>query len=122
MTGVVQNRTADMFADMDDIIDEPTHRGRRNLIDVNAETIVKTWTATKRSDKLEDDDFQLKPVLMELFLQFNTPVPSSAGVERLFSQAGDILRPKRISLGEDRFHQLMFMRGNRHHWETYKED
>jgi hypothetical protein len=122
VTGVVQNRTADMFADMDDIIDEPTHRGRRNLIDVNAETIVKTWTATKRSDKLEDDDFQLKPVLMELFLQFNTPVPSSAGVERLFSQAGDILRPKRISLGEDRFHQLMFMRGNRHHWETYKED
>jgi hypothetical protein len=122
VTGVVQNPTADFFADMDDIIDEPTHRGRRNLIDVNAETIVTTWTATKRSDKLEDDDFQLNRSLMELFIQFNTPVPSSAGVERLFSQAGDILRPKRISLREDRFHQLMFMRGNRHHWETYKED
>jgi hypothetical protein len=122
VTGVDQNPTADIFADMDDIIDEPTHRGRRNLIDVNAETIVTTWTATKRSDKLEDDDFQLNRSLMELFIQFNTPVPSSAGVERLFSQAGDILRPKRISLREDRFHQLMFMRGNRHHWETYKED
>jgi hypothetical protein len=122
VTGLVQNPTADFFDDMEDIIDEPTHRGRRNLIDVNAETIVNTWTATKRSDKLEDDDFQLKPTLMELFIQFNTPVPSSAGVERLFSQAGDILRPKRISLREDRFHQLMFMRGNRHHWETYKED
>jgi hypothetical protein len=122
VTGVDQNPTADIFADMDDIIDEPTHRGRRNLIDVNAETIVTTWTATKRSDKLEDHDFQLNRSLMELFIQFNTPVPSSAGVERLFSQAGDILRPKRISLREDRFHQLMFMRGNRHHWETYKED
>jgi hypothetical protein len=122
VTGVDQNPTADIFADMDDIIDEPTHRGRRNLIDVNAETIVTTWTATKRSDKLEDDDFQLNRSLMELFIQFNTPVPSSAGVERLFSQARDILRPKRISLREDRFHQLMFMRGNRHHWETYKED
>jgi hypothetical protein len=122
VTGVVQNRTDDLFAHMDDILDEPTHRGRRNLIDVNAEEIVNTWMATKRSDELKDEDFQLKPVLMELFRQYNTPVPSSAGVERLFSQAGDILRPKRISLGDDRFHQLMFMRGNRHHWETYKED
>jgi len=122
VTGVVRNRTDDLFAHMDDILDEPTHRGRRNLIDVNAEEIVNTWMATKRSDELKDEDFQLKPVLMELFRQYNTPVPSSAGVERLFSQAGDILRPKRISLGDDRFHQLMFMRGNRHHWETYKED
>jgi hypothetical protein len=122
VTGVVRNRTDDLFAHMDDILDEPTHRGRRNLIDVNAEEIVNTWMATKRSDELKDEDFQLKPVLMELFRQYNTPVPSSAGVERLFSQAGDILRPKRISLSEDRFHQLMFMRGNRHHWKTYKED
>ena len=122
VTGVVRNCTDDLFAHMDDILDEPTHRGRRNLIDVNAEEIVNTWMATKRSDELKDEDFQFKPVLMELFRQYNTPVPSSAGVERLFSQAGDILRPKRISLGDDRFHQLMFMRGNRHHWETYKED
>jgi hypothetical protein len=122
VTGVVQNPTTDFFDDITFITDEPTHRGRRNLIDVNAESIVNTWTETKRSDKLEDDDFQLNRNLMDLFIQFNTPVPSSAGVERLFSQAGDILRPKRISLSEDRFHQLMFMRGNRHHWETYKED
>jgi hypothetical protein len=122
VTGVDQNPTTEFFDDITFITDEPTHRGRRNLIDVNAETIVNTWTETKRSDKLEDDDFQLSRILTDLFIQFNTPVPSSAGVERLFSQAGDILRPKRISLSEDRFHQLMFMRGNRHHWKTYKED
>ncbi len=81
VTGVVQNRTDDLFAHMDDILDEPTHRGRRNLIDVNAEEIVTTWMATKRSDELKDEDFQFKPVLMELFRQYNTPVPSSAGVE-----------------------------------------
>jgi hypothetical protein len=90
-------------------------------IDVNAFNIVKTWTETTGSDKLEDSDFQREPSLIDLFIEFNTPVPSSAGVERLFSQAGDILRPKRCSLKEDRFHQLMFMRGNRHHWETYTE-
>jgi hypothetical protein len=122
VTGVVQNPTTEFYDDITFITDEPTHRGRRNLIDVNAETIVNTWTETKRSDKLEDEDFQLSRILTDLFIQFNTPVPSSAGVERLFSQAGDILRPKRISLSEDRFHQLMFMRGNRHHWKTYKED
>jgi hypothetical protein len=99
----------------------PTARGRRNLIDVNATNIVKTWTETTGSEKLEDSDFQREPSLIDLFIEFNTPVPSSAGVERLFSQAGDILRPKRCSLKEDRFHQLMFMRGNRHHWETYTE-
>jgi hypothetical protein len=122
VTGVDQNPTTEFYDDITFITDEPTHRGRRNLIDVNAETIVNTWTETKRSDKLEDEDFQLSRILTDLFIQFNTPVPSSAGVERLFSQAGDILRPKRISLSEDRFHQLMFMRGNRHHWKTYKED
>ncbi len=72
----------------------PTTRGRRNLIDVNANSIVKTWTETTSSDKLEDSDFQREPSLIDLFIEFNTPVPSSAGVERLFSQAGDILRPK----------------------------
>ena len=101
----------------DNITAAPTHRGRRNLIDVNADTIVNTWTETARSDKLEDDDFQRDRILMDLFIEFNTPVPSAAGVERLFGQAGDILRPKRCSLKEDRFHMLMFMRGNRHHWE-----
>jgi hypothetical protein len=39
------------------ITEAPTARGRRNLIDVNAGTIVKTWTETASSDKLEDDDF-----------------------------------------------------------------
>jgi hypothetical protein len=99
----------------------PTARGRRNIIDVNTTKIVKTCTETISSVKLEDSDFQREPSLIDLFIELNTPVPSSAGVERLFSQAGDILHPKRCSLKEDRFHQLMFMRGNRHHWETYTE-
>ncbi len=88
---------------------------------MNAIKIVKTCTETISSVKLEDSDFQREPSLIDLFIEFNTPVPSSAGVERLFNQAGDILRPKLSSLKEDRFHQLMFMRGNRHHWGTYTE-
>ena len=68
----------------------PTARGRRNIIDVNATKIVKTCTETISSVKLEDCDFQREPSLIDLFIEFNTPVPSSAGVKRLFSQAGDI--------------------------------
>ncbi len=52
---------------------------------MNAETIVNRWTETKRSDKLEDEDFQLSRILTDLFIQFNTPVPSSAGVDRRWS-------------------------------------
>ncbi len=80
----------------------PTARGRRNIIDVNANKTVKTWTETTSSVKLEDSDFQREPSLIDWFIEFNTPVPSSAGVERLFSQAGDILRPKRCSLSPKR--------------------
>jgi hypothetical protein len=39
----------------------PTARGCRNIIDVNANKIVKTWTESISSVKLEDSDFQREP-------------------------------------------------------------
>ncbi|KAG0720092.1 hypothetical protein GWK47_049171 [Chionoecetes opilio] len=39
--------------------------------------------------------------------------PSSAAVERLFSTAGDVLRPKGV-LSEDNFEYLVFLKGNLH--------
>jgi hypothetical protein len=70
-----------------------TARGRRDIKDVNAKKIVETWTGKTRSLFLPDSDFQCEPSLIDLFIEYNTPVPSSTGVERLFSQG--ILRPKR---------------------------
>ena len=46
-----------------------------------------------------------------LFIKYNTGIPSSAAVERLFSVAGDVLRPKRACLS-DYFEQLVFLKGN----------
>ncbi|QQP40221.1 Uncharacterized protein FKW44_014201, partial [Caligus rogercresseyi] len=49
---------------------------------------------------------------MELFIKYNTPLPSSAAVERLFSMASDVLRAKRSCLTAENFENLIFMKGN----------
>jgi hypothetical protein len=53
-----------------------------------------------------------EPILASLFTKFNTPVPSSAAVERLFSIGKDILRAKRASLSDENFEMLMFLKGS----------
>ncbi|QQP55696.1 Uncharacterized protein FKW44_000125 [Caligus rogercresseyi] len=49
---------------------------------------------------------------MELLIKYNTPLPSSAAVERLFSMASDVLRAKRSCLMAENFENLIFMKGN----------
>ena len=49
---------------------------------------------------------------VDLFIKYNTPLPSSAAVERMFSTAGDILRPKRAALASANFQKLVFLKGN----------
>ena len=49
--------------------------------------------------------------LKKMFRKFNTPIPSSAAVERLFSLGKDVLKPKRSDLTDDHFEMLVFLRG-----------
>jgi hypothetical protein len=49
---------------------------------------------------------------MDLFCKYNTPIPSSAAVECLFSAGKDILRAKRVGLSDENFKMLMFIKGN----------
>lgn len=53
------------------------------------------------------------PLIKSLFLKYNTTIPSSAPVERLFSYAGMILAPKISSLSDKTFERLLLLRANK---------
>ncbi|KAG7173141.1 hypothetical protein Hamer_G008669 [Homarus americanus] len=49
----------------------------------------------------------------ELFIKYNTPIPSSVAVERMFSMGKDVLRPKRSKMSDKHFEMLVFLWGNK---------
>lgn len=52
------------------------------------------------------------PDIKELFKKYNTPLPSSAAVERLFSYAGMIMTPKRRCMTDENFEMLLLIKAN----------
>ena len=60
----------------------------------------------------ELDQLKRYPTVAKAFVKFNTTVPSSAPVERLFSQAGLILTPRRNSLSDEFFETLLLLKKN----------
>lgn len=57
------------------------------------------------------------PRIKKVYLRFNTPPPSSAPMERLFSLGSLVLTPRRNRLSDRRFENLLLLRFN-HYFES----
>ena len=50
--------------------------------------------------------------MQKIFLKYNTVLPSSSPVERLFSMANQIMTPRQNRLSDDVFENLLFLKQN----------
>lgn len=91
-------------------VGDSTLQKKANSI-VDAYLEMKTSNTTKEN-AFTDAVFMGETSLKNLFVKYNTGIPSSAGVERMFSIGKLILRDNRNRLSDDTFEKLMFIKGN----------
>lgn len=53
------------------------------------------------------------PKIKKLFIKYNTSLPSSASVERMFSVSGSVLTPQRGHLNDDTMEQQILLKINK---------
>lgn len=65
-----------------------------------------------RSPKADIESLTEFPRIQSISKELNTPTPSSAPVERLFSQGGMVLTPRRNRLSDSKFESMVLLRYN----------
>ncbi|KAK8396623.1 hypothetical protein O3P69_004954 [Scylla paramamosain] len=72
------------------------------------------WSKKSTSYSLDQSMFPTlqRAAWVDVFLKYNTAIPTSAAMERLLSKGSDIMKPKRASLISENFEHLTFMKGN----------
>jgi len=80
--------------------------------------VVDSGCKVKALQFLNDPSHELEQlrkysVVAVVFVKYNISVPSSAPVERLFSQAGLILTPRRNKLSDESFKTLLLLKKNK---------
>ena len=111
---IIYWRDEEEAGDYFDLLDDTPVTGRQDDL---RDELVQTLDGWQRahSKKLIVKDFfpsYHRETWVELFIKYNTPLPSSAAVERIFSSTEDILGIKRSSLTVSNFEELLFMRSN----------
>ena len=101
----------DFFSSITQPEESRSHRSLKS----KAQNLVKTWLEADSKEVLTEAAFLGEQVLINLFIKYNTAIPSSAAVERLFPIGRDILRAKRATLSNANFERLVFIKGNMHH-------
>ncbi|KAG7177656.1 hypothetical protein Hamer_G008307 [Homarus americanus] len=66
----------------------------------------RRFLGEKPSKKTFDKDSFPNKAMRKLFIKYNTPIPSSAAVERMFPMGKDVLRPKRSRMSDKHFEML----------------
>jgi hypothetical protein len=81
---------------------------RKNAAANNSDVLTQYLNST--SD--ETTSIKSWPELKEIFIKLNTPIPSSASAERLFSCAGLVMTNKRTRMTDKLFENLVFLKMN----------
>ncbi|KAK8745803.1 hypothetical protein OTU49_000018, partial [Cherax quadricarinatus] len=101
----------DFFISITQLWDNRIHRSLKS----KAQSMVKTWLETGSKEVASEVAVLGEQVLIDLFIKYNTTIPSSAAAEHLFSIGKDILMAKRATLSDGNFERLILMKGNQHH-------
>ena len=88
-----------------------------------ADVVSANSTKTQVSAYLADAERSLSmlhryPVVKATFIYYNTTIPSSAPVERLFSLGGQIETARRNRLSDSSFEKLLLLKANTREYQT----
>ena len=84
--------------------EDPKKKPRTN------ETPIKIVDDYLRSDCQELSLLKTMPIFKKLFRKYNTSLPSSAPVERMFSSAGRIFTKRRHQLSDEHFETQLLLK------------
>ena len=99
----------------------------RRIVHTRVATELDSWSSGGRSMGVVDESLfpaRYRELFVALFRRYNTAIPSSAAVERVFSLGSDILKPKRSTLTSMNFERFVLLKGNAHllQFETPEEE